>query len=421
MRPSALRYDRQTRRRVALFALVAALTIVMTALSLALMVSIASEQAKLQRIAEIHRTCDVATPAPEDEPTNQLSGAGAYRERGTDITPAMRLELERYDPVTTRTDTVRLGSPDLLRPGQLHVLVLWAPWCRPCKILFPQLRDIFVRRADWRASVGLLPVQVRDATAPAMSYGQIAHLLPERRANVADRSLDDGLTELLRARNLYHGSLPVTLVIDCNRRVRWSHEGTLTPSDKQDFEQRIDQFIAELHDGASCKRQWCGNGRCEPGEHERCGIDCEPAALPPEPAAPVEVSAPPAPAPRSSPRVSKPEKACPKDCPRCTPGGKCITKDPPRDPALCGNARCERGESSTNCCKDCPCAEPLVCRVESPSRQFCAPKPLARCGDLRCDPGETSETCCMDCACSSGLVCGETGSGRLRCGPRPLQ
>jgi thiol-disulfide isomerase/thioredoxin len=350
----------ELRRRVALFAAFALLVVLTLALSLLLSRLIAAEQHRLAQIDDLRRTCEeaarplTAAPAsPADVPVSEPRGADAYLPRGADITPAMRLRLERLGEGSGQIDHVRLGAHEVLAPDSVHVLGLWAPWCGPCKHLLPRLREMFGRRAaDWGGSVAFVPIQVRDGSSPEQSYATFGPLMPDARARLADRSRDDDLVELLREphRALYTGNLPLTMLLDCNRRIRWAKEGTLTPAQEEDLERRIDEILAELRTGdPRCKQRWCGNGRCEPGESGRCEEDCEPALL--------VQPLPPAP--------------CPADCLQCDERGRCLARQ--TGPARCGNGRCEPGENRDNCCRDCPCRSPFTCRLNADSRHVCVP------------------------------------------------
>jgi hypothetical protein len=353
--------DPRVRRRLALFSALAMLVLLTTALSLLLVRSIDAERARLAEATRVRATCRRPPEAPEPPsvappgaPPSEPRGADAYIARGTDILPVMRLRLERVRPQAEGVDTVRFGDHEVLPADAVHVVSLWAPWCAPCKHLLPRLREMFVRRGGgWGTSVGFLPVQVRDATSPAQAYAAFGALMPGGRARLADRSQREDFVELLRApgRGLYTGSLPLTLVLDCNRRVRWVKEGALSPVDERDLERRIDEFVEELRsDDPRCKQRWCGNGRCEPGEQDRCD-DCEPA------------------------RVVPPPVVCPRDCLKCDPRGSCLVRAA-AGPARCGNGRCEPGESPTRCCRDCPCKSPFSCRKNADRRHVCLPPPL---------------------------------------------
>lgn len=66
--------------------------------------------------------------------------------------------------------------------------------------------------------------------------------------------------------------------------------------------------------------------------------------------------------------------------------------------SFCGNEKCEKDESSANCCLDCGCPSEYIC-----DNNKCKKAP--KCGDGIVDEGETSNNCCIDAGCPSGEVC----------------
>jgi hypothetical protein len=82
--------------------------------------------------------------------------------------------------------------------------------------------------------------------------------------------------------------------------------------------------------------------------------------------------------------------------------GSLITTQPSESPIsgifqpVCGNDKCESGESSNNCCQDCGCEGGHYCEQNT-----CKPK----CGDNICVNEENSNNCCLDCGCLSGQTC----------------
>jgi len=356
--------DPRIRRRIALFAAMMTLVLLAVSLSLLLVRLIDEEHDRLADVMQLRTSCESPRPpraAPQvaeyqGPPASEPRGADAYIPQGTDILPLMRLRLDRMRSKGEGIDTVRLGDHEVLPADSVHVVSLWAPWCIPCKHLLPQLREMFGRRGgDWRTTVGFIPIQVLEATSPELSYASYGALMPATRAFLADRSENGDLVELLRhpSRALYNnGDLPVTMVLDCNRRVRWAKQGLLTPDNQQDLERRVDLLVEELRTSdPRCKQKWCGNGRCESGEQGRCEEDCEP--IRPAPTPPI---------------------VCPADCKECDAKGSCLVRV--TAPARCGNHRCERGENSETCCLDCRCKSPFSCRENTDDRHVCLPPPM---------------------------------------------
>ena len=104
---------------------------------------------------------------------------------------------------------------------------------------------------------------------------------------------------------------------------------------------------------------------------------------------------------------------CPGNLLECQGGDGGINKDgpvvqPDGAPATCGNGKCDPGETSANCPKDCSSAP--VCgngtceagETATSCPQDCSSS--AVCGNGKCEPGETSTSCPQDCG--SSAVCG---------------
>jgi len=78
---------------------------------------------------------------------------------------------------------------------------------------------------------------------------------------------------------------------------------------------------------------------------------------------------------------------------------------------VCGNGKCEAGESSATCPADCP-AQP-VCgdgKCQAPENSSSCPQDCqtaAECGDGKCQAPETSSSCPADCDVQTQPVCGD--------------
>ena len=282
-----------------------------------------------------------------------------------------------------------LGDPRVLRPGSVHVLYLWAGWCAACKEEMPALRALFERRREWGEQVRFVAVQVDDHSDPADAYGAWAARMPAGALRLADRGQGAPLLAALRAASLYRGVLPTTLVLDCNRRIRWIRPARLAPEELGELEARLDALREEAAT-ERCQRTWCGAGRCDPGEQGgRCSLDC--AAEVGDPGEPAESGGAGDlgdPAPASPPPAERPASPpCPERCLRCTPEGRCIPRllgapeiapDPPAPPTsrACGDGVCAReaGEASATCCQDCGCRPHEICLADTAGAFACRPR-----------------------------------------------
>lgn len=306
---------------------------------------------------------------PQDQPRSGYVGRF-----GTEILPAMLVRLEAVRGAGKPLAEARFGAQEVLPSGSIHVVNLWATWCGPCKAEMPDFKKMFETKADaWDGKVRFLPVQIKDNTDPRKSYGDFEAIMPPSPVKLADRSYDEAFVKVLERddqRKLFHGNLPVTLVLDCNRRVRWAKFEQLTEQDFADLEQQIDRLKAELDDPDPegwCRKAWAGNGRCE-------GKESTPAHHSPEDCG--DLRRRPSPTdlqPGDLPIVDPSAKTCPAGQ-TMTADGRCIARlkgqpiptkvEEPKAPKSCGNHVCEpaRGESSETCCQDCACKAPLVCK-----------------------------------------------------------
>ena len=277
-----------SRDRTRLFLGWTAINLVFTALGLIITVWLMGRRADQHQqfvriLAERQRACEPAVPGPEPASPEPVQGppprqdpakSGYLGASGMDISPAMRLNLEALPPGEAgklSLETLRLGSSQVLPARTIHVVNLWATWCDPCLAELPEFKAMFARHREWD-NVRFVPIQIKDHTDPLRSYHDYSGVMPPAPVRLADRTMSDALASTLAAGDdggLYRGNLPVTLVLDCNRRVRWAKFEQLGEADFAALGPLIDQLRAELADtrpGAWCSQEWPGNGRCEPIE-----------------------------------------------------------------------------------------------------------------------------------------------------------
>jgi thiol-disulfide isomerase/thioredoxin len=377
-------------------------------LSLLIWRQVAELEAEARSLEERAATCaarptPVEVEAPEERPPappeDRVQRDRPYLgDEGIDVSAAMRVSLQEIEG-DGGIRSVRAGDPSLLAPDTIHVVNLWAVWCSACKDEMPDFKALFAARAgDWGERVRFAAIQVNDHSTPKDAYASWASMLPKGLLRLADRGQDAPLLKALRGggeqQPLFFDELPVTLVLDCNRRVRWAKFERLGEGELRDLEQHIDRLRGEL-DTPRCRRQWCGNGRCEAGETgaNRCVEDCgEPRPVSP---GPVEAGTTGAEEIAAAPEVLEPPPQCPAHCARCTADGRCI-------PKLRGPAATSEGP-------------------EEPPSATSVPTPVTdRCGDGRCvaADGESRDTCCLDCGCQGSFDCRKGGDEKWACVPR---
>ncbi|MCA9690484.1 MAG: hypothetical protein KC636_12805, partial [Myxococcales bacterium] len=193
-------------------------------------------------------------------------------------------------------ETVTIGDTSVMPRGTVVIMNLWATFCEPCKEELPRLRDM-IAASPWGTLVRFVPVHVLDNTEPISAYAAVDELMPWAPHKLVDRSQQS--REVIGAltddeRPLFRGELPVTLVLGCQRRVRWVRFGAITAEDEAALKETVDELVAELTT-PRCQRivdrsprvraptpaivepdvgPRCGDGRCDRGEQDRCPADC---------------------------------------------------------------------------------------------------------------------------------------------------
>lgn len=266
---------------------------------------------------------------------------------------------------------IKLGNRRLLAPSKVSVVNIWATYCKPCKKELPGFKKIFGDHAErWGRNARFIAVKLSEEVAPDDAYARHGSKMPERSYWTSARSEvagDEVLSALQHPGDnealLYYGKVPITLVLDCNRRVRWGRFQELKKEHFEELAETVSKLVDEL-DERKCKRTWCGNGRCERGEDEQsCRRDCGAH----EDVTDVE----------SPSETLLDEVPSEQECNR-NKDGKCVgelaqgTGRKPKkkkkktvlEPLVCGDLECERerGENCHTCAMDCQCPTSLQCK-----------------------------------------------------------
>lgn len=139
------------------------------------------------------------------------TGAGSTGGEGPAEEPALRpklpeqlgqgIEVDEVLAVTVKEVRarklvdVRLGSHVDFR--EVTVVNLWADWCVPCKRELAGLKEMFVG-SDWEKQVRFLPVQVADPRDAVWALDTYAPQMPPHPAFLSDARTRGGLLDALR-------------------------------------------------------------------------------------------------------------------------------------------------------------------------------------------------------------------------------
>jgi hypothetical protein len=212
---------------------------------------------------------DTPVPAPPQDQAKSgyIGSSGTDDRRGHDPRARGAPRGQTRRPLRA----VRLGSQQVLPPRTIHVVNLWATWCAPCLEELPDFKAMFARHPEWgdrsgsSRSCSRTPPPPRPPTATRSCPRP-----PTSSPTAAWATRSPPSSPPTSSAHLFKGNLPVTLVLDCNRRVRWAQFNQLQGGQFKELEGYIARFIDEIDDtspGAWCTQEWPGNGRCEGNEN----------------------------------------------------------------------------------------------------------------------------------------------------------
>lgn len=359
-------------------------------------------RAKAAAVAPDDATTDDAAAEVEEE-DDSVGAAQVQRfGRGIRVGAFLASQLENVRPDGS-TEFVTPGREGIIARGGVTVLNLWATWCEPCKRELPRLDRALraVRRAE---RVRFVPLLIDNAN-PRSAAREFREQLPSHRHFLVDRA--GAVRDTLGVAGLFRDDLPVTMLFDCRRRVRWIHFGEVDDGGLAELGAAITALTGELQ-GSRCQTSRCGDGACEGQETAAsCPVDCGGARC----------------GDGRCEGAESPE-TCLVDCGRCRCGdGRCETRcetkrSCPADCA-CGDGVCDAGESR-DCPRDCPRCGDGTCQPGAETLLGCPAdcRPTAAklsafgCGNGRCEAFESCRTCKDDCPCAgaclpSGACCGD--------------
>lgn len=261
---------------------------IMLSLSLALLawsrLTLPAEPPRPIAAAAAAASAPAATPQP-DLPPPPPGASEAQTTRTYSFDPPLRLDkLTSLVFGVLRTDG-RLAAQNLgdaFGAGPSVVVVnVWGAWCPPCMRELPRLLELR-RRQTWGRDIRFVPIHL----GPLDSSTAMARRLLAGTQLLVDAQPGGGtLAEYLVLHGVVRNApLPLTFVLDCQRRLRWLQIGEI--DDTSAFE----TILADLRKELSTPRcaiarptptpgdlfNDCGNGRCDLSRETcaTCPADC---------------------------------------------------------------------------------------------------------------------------------------------------
>lgn len=209
---------------------------------------------------------------------------------GRELPELLDAELEVVCP---DEKIVRGRFADAIARGSVHVVNLWNPFCAPCLAEFPELAQVLAHEPPRPATrVRFVSVDVDDFSEPQVNFALASRRdeMPDPDERLVERDGREAVKQSVHSlgvrlrrpgdRATAPDSVPVTLVLDCQRRVRWIAFGRLSTADAEALGRVLDALSAEPcpRRGAAGSARLCG-ARRGPG---RAG----PEPKPPTPTAP---------------------------------------------------------------------------------------------------------------------------------------
>lgn len=233
-----------------------------------------------------------ATVAPSTTPTPT---APAVRPQAPAVAGSVILDPPRK---LARLGQLSLGTlhgdgrlvPSSLGPAlgrRISVINVWATYCAPCMRELPRLLELLAAR-PWGNDLRFVPVLLEAPDRQnAAQQAAITTLrqAPTSRQLLVDLTPAGALQTLLNDAGLLpeRATLPLTLVLDCEQRLRWLHRGEIT--DTAALAALLEQLHAELPRCAAPPQEpapadACGDDYCDPERAEDCATCQQDCACP---------------------------------------------------------------------------------------------------------------------------------------------
>ena len=180
--------------------------------------------------------------APQDP-----SSLPQLRDKGTPVPAFLRTHVERvrFDKeknIEPRLESSTVGAA--IPVQKVTIVNIWATWCTPCKNEMPGLKQVF-ELSGWGHEVRFVPIEADDSSRQK-AYAEFAPIMPEHRHYLAGTDVLDSLAadDAIKTGE----NLPITLLLDCRRQLRWANVGELKAPDIEALEGLVDELRAELSD-----------------------------------------------------------------------------------------------------------------------------------------------------------------------------
>lgn len=250
--------------------------------------SVATAPAEPQRPVPRVGAAPTLTPPAALPPAPPGASEASTPSRPYTFDPPLRLSgLSSLMFGALRTDG-RLAGADLGEAfgagPNLVVINVWGAWCPPCMRELPRLLELRERDA-WGRDVRFVPIHLGPLDS---SSGMASRLLAGMQLLVDAQPGGGSLSEFLVRAGVVREvpGVPLTLVLDCQRRLRWLHIGEI--DDTTEIEATLTDLRKELTGprcavarpapgpGEAPQDPDCGDGRCNTA-HETCAscpTDC---------------------------------------------------------------------------------------------------------------------------------------------------
>ena len=152
----------------------------------------------------------------------------------------------------------------LAGPRSVGVVNLWATYCAPCRNEFPGFRRL---QQGWGNQVRFVPIQLGNDDP-----GDLATVMPESPSPLVDTTAAGVVQSVLVKSGLLPPDppIPITLLLDCKRRLRWIQIGEV--KDMAGFDANVAKLRDELGT-ASCSISQEAKPADAPHDPERPGLE----------------------------------------------------------------------------------------------------------------------------------------------------